>query len=282
MTTMYRELRLNEFVPLTEGDWALEIEAEGRHLPRNENKEFHTLWNVEADGSLRGEDTAEYVMRGPKTMAGLVHSLDVLGYAIESNESFIEESRTAGVHLHMNVQKWHPLKLLTFITTYYILEKMLVRWCGAHRSGNHFCLRATDAELVLHLLQKAVDAKDWRHLNTEDIRYTALNLTAMFKYGSIEFRSMRSTAKLDDILTWAKLIEQVVKGSEQFNTPRDVIQCVSESDGDERFVQAVMGEYAPILGQPDIWEGVRAIQPFVFMAQWDKIGRRKVNPFAQD
>jgi hypothetical protein len=279
MTTMFSELRLNEIMRPTDGDWALEIEAEGHDLPRRQTDEFHKLWNVEADNSLRGEDTAEYVMRGPKDMAGLERSMEVFAEAIARNDSFIEESRTAGVHLHMNVQKWHPLKLLTFITTYYILEKMLVRWCGPHRSGNHFCLRATDAEFVLLLLQKAVDAKDWRHLNTEDIRYTALNLTAMFKYGSVEFRSMRSTSKLDDILTWAKLIEQVVKGSEQFNTPRDVIQCVSESDGDERFVQAVMGEYAPILGKPDIWEGVRAIQPFVFMAQWDKIGKKKVNPF---
>lgn len=47
------------------GDVGIEIEVEGKNLP----KHFEKYWRVEADGSLRGEDNAEYVLEKPSPLS---------------------------------------------------------------------------------------------------------------------------------------------------------------------------------------------------------------------
>jgi hypothetical protein len=281
MIDMYERLHLD--VDRCEGKFGIEIETEGENLPRSSpNPLFKKTWKIEVDGSLRGEDNAEYVLRKPCKEEDVREVLGLLKEAGEANESVFDESIRAGVHIHLNIQSYTPLELLTFITTYYILEDLLVHWCGKERVGNHFCLRASDAEFVINKLLESCQKKDWRHLNTEDIRYTALNLTSMFKYGSIEFRSMRSTKDLNDIETWIKLIAQLEKGARKFSNPKEVIHAISEMNGPSRFIEFVMEDMAKELtrfGNVSIMEGMRYVQPIAFMIDWDKFNKEKVNPF---
>jgi hypothetical protein len=281
MSDMYERLGLR--CGRTNGKFGVEIEVEGALLPRKgEDKAFDLLWKEERDGSLRGEESAEYVFRKPLSMDDTQKAIGELERRYVEKNSRIDESLRAGVHVHLNIQDWMPLELMTFATTYYLLEDYFVHWSGAGRVGNHFCLRATDAEGVILKVIDACQKRDWRHLNTDDIRYASLNWNAMHKYGSIEFRSMRSTRKLEDILRWVELIDQLTRGAKKFGSPQDVIKAVSEFEGPERFIKHVMEDYADEFLQfrnIDIWEGLRNVQPLAFLIDWGRFNKEKVNPF---
>lgn len=282
MQDMYERLNLN--CGRTDGSFGVEIEVEGNNLPRRgEDKEFDLIWKIERDGSLKGKhDNFEYVMRKPMSLEDTINAISQLERRYTEKESKIDETIRAGVHVHLNIQSYSPLELLTLATTYYVLEDYFVHWSGEGRVGNHFCLRAIDAEDVIYKLIDACKKKDWRHLNTDDIRYASLNWNSIHKYGSIEFRSMRSTRKLNDVIKWVKLINQLTVGAKQFNDPRGVIGAVSEFQGQERFIKYVMSDYADEFLQfkdVNIWEGLRNVQPLAFMIDWNKFNRNKINPF---
>jgi hypothetical protein len=282
MQDMYERLGLR--CGRTDGKFGVEIEVEGQNLPyKREDNLFDQLWKVERDGSLKGRfDNLEYVMRVPLSLDGVKDSVAALERRYQEKESVIDETVRAGVHVHLNVQNYLPLELMTFATTYYMLEDYFVHWSGVGRVGNHFCLRATDAEGVIYKLIDACEKRDWRHLNTDDIRYASLNWNAMHKYGSIEFRSMRSTRKLEDVIRWVELIDRLTVGAKQFNNPREVIGAVSEFQGPERFIEFVMGDMAGEFlrfRNVDIWEGLRNVQPLAFLIEWEKFNKQKVNPF---
>lgn len=282
MSDMYERLGLQ--CGRTDGKFGVEIEVEGSSLPRKgEDKVFDIFWKEERDGSLRGMENAEYVFRKPLSKEGTKEAIiGQLGRRYVEKNSTVDESLRAGVHVHLNIQSWMPLELMTFATTYYLLEDYFVHWSGAGRVGNHFCLRAIDAEGVIIKLIDACQKRDWRHLNTDDIRYASLNWNAMHKYGSVEFRSMRSTRKLEDILRWVELIDQLTVGAKKFGSPQDVIKAVSEFEGPERFIKHVMEDYAEEFLQfrnIDIWEGLRNVQPLAFLVDWSRFNKQKVNPF---
>lgn len=280
MADMYDKLGLR--CGRTDGMFGVEIEVEGRNLPRRGySANFDRYWKVEKDGSLRGEENAEYVFSKPLSLEDTSNALGVLEEAYTTLNSRVDESIRAGVHTHLNVQRLSPLELLTFSTTYYMLENFFVHWAGKERVGNHFCLRATDAEDVIYKIIKTCQTKDWRHLNTDDIRYASLNWNALHKYGSLEFRAMRSTRNLDDVYTWVVFINQLLKGSKKFKTPRDVVASVSEFNASNRFVEYVMEEYAFefLKFDLDIWEAMENVQPVAFMIDWNKFNKEKINPF---
>jgi hypothetical protein len=282
MQDMYERLGLR--CGRTDGKFGVEIEVEGANLPtRYEDPIFDAFWKVERDGSLKGKfDNLEYVMRKPLSLDGVKDSVAALERRYQEKGSVVDETVRAGVHVHLNIQNYSPLELMTFATTYYMLEDYFVHWSGVGRVGNHFCLRATDAEGVIYKLIDACEKRDWRHLNTDDIRYASLNWNAMHKYGSIEFRSMRSTRKLEDVIRWVELIDRLTVGAKQFNNPREVIGAVSEFQGPERFIEFVMGDCAREFLQfrnVDIWEGLRNVQPLAFLIEWEKFNKMKVNPF---
>lgn len=275
---MYDRLHLK--VPRTKGKYGVEIEVEGDDLPREGL--FRSQWAVEEDGSLRGDDTAEYVLTSPMSFYGAKKAITNLQRAFRVEESTYNESVRAGVHVHLNVQNYTPTQLLTLLTTYYILEDHFSHWCGKARVGNHFCLRSVDAEAMMKKLLDTCQKKDWRYLNTDDLRYSALNLTSLFKYGSIEFRAMRSTRHFDEVKKWLGLIEQLSIGAQQFDNPRSVVRAVSEIGGPDRFVRMVMGPLADEflrMKNVGIMEGLRNVQPIAFLVDWGKFDAAKINPF---
>jgi hypothetical protein len=266
----------------TDGRFGVEIEVEGKNLPINgKDADFDKVWVTHKEGSIDAEGM-EYVFRKPLLLEEVMPALDLLEKNYQQAQSVVNESWRAGVHVHYNVQDFTPLELMTFVTTYYLLEDYLLHWCGPDRVGNHFCLRVGDAEGGFLSLLKTCKTKDWRNLNTDKIRYQALNLNALLKYGSVEFRSMRSTRDHAVIYKFVLLIDQIAKGSKKFSSPEDVIESVSRMEGGEIFVRYVMenlaDEFLKIEGI-DMWDTIHEIQPLAYMVDWKTFNREKINPF---
>lgn len=277
MRTLYDILKGS--INKTQGEYGVEIEVEGEDLPSNFNSDH---WRVDTDSSLRGE-SYEYVTPYPVDINGIRERLDILKKAYRENDSVVYNSVRAGVHVHMNAQTFTINQLFTFITSYYLLEEVLVSWCGPDREGNHFCLRHFDAEAIIFTLYKVLTDKNLKFLNSDDFRYSSLNLISLFKYGSVEFRAMRSTDNFDDIYAWVKILDELKRTSFSFNNPRELILSMS-AGGELGFLKLMLPTFYPLFeNHPNLNKSIRKacrnVQSIAFDFDWDDMNSSNNNPF---
>lgn len=190
------------------GDVGIEIEYEGTKF-----KEVQTeLWKTVDDGSLRGlypTGRGEYVLTKPIPVNTVPFALNELKAAIPN--AVPDFSFRTSVHVHVNVQDMEEDQVLNFIYTALLLEEPLANFCGNSRKGNRFCLRIQDAEFSLWYLNKvfANGVNEALRFNENHIRYAAINLASLKKYGSIEFRSMRGTLDQNVLSTWTTALVSI-------------------------------------------------------------------------
>lgn len=258
----------------TDGDIGLEIEVEGHKLPNPDNtfgSDFANFWKITQDGSLRGE-AWEYVFHRPLSLEGTQRALDELVGMYRALGSDVYDSVRAGIHVHVNVQKLTFLQLMNMLVIYYCLETVLVNFCGKDRVGNHFCLRARDAEYIIHSLYKTMTSNGSSHdLATDNIRYASMNLAALFKYGSVEFRALRSTKDTRRILVWVGAMLSVREAAKTFNNPKEIIESMSLNGGIQ-FISRILGDLLPYFEyknmEEDILHDSRIVQGLVFKSNW--------------
>lgn len=277
-----------------EGDLGVEIEVEGHNLPGNVSRlpqAFTKFWKLEHDGSLRGNENYEYVLKKPLSFKDVEDALTVLSDQYKKDGSRVDDSVRAGIHVHTNCQHLSMKQLFTVITTYFVVENLLTKFCGEGRQGNHFCLRSSDAEYQVMAIINSIQTTNWNYLSDDNIRYSAMNVCALGKYGSLEYRAMRTTSDKTRILNWCKLLLKLRDVYKKFDNPREVIFAVSQ-DGERAFLQTVFGDMHKILDKSnvadDIMEGVRHAQDIAFCTDWNvwkdnpmkarKIPRLKIRP----
>lgn len=253
-----------------EGDVGIEIEVEGKNLPRAMDK----YWRVEADGSLRGEESAEYVLTKPLTLDQAKMALKYLAIQYKQHESIVDDTVRAGVHVHVNVQKMDIIQLYNFMTLYIIMEELLVKFCGPHREGNLFCLRTSDAEWLLFRLAEAARTRRFRLLVDDNLRYASMNVKALGTYGSLEFRAMRGTRDLPLIHKWASILVSIREAAYKFTDPKDIINGFSDGEA-EGFLKRVLGEHADEFMEyenyiPKLKAGMRRAQDVAFCCDWQE------------
>lgn len=263
---------------IQKGLFGVEIEVEGVNLPRE-----ITGWTVTEDGSLRGDESFEYVMPRPLDLKGVRNSLNALEEAYAACDSDVVESVRAGVHVHVNVQDFTVKQLFTFATCYYLLEDLLIRWCGEYREGNLFCLRTKDAEYVLFALVDAIQNKNMKYLANENIRYASMNFNSLFKYGSLEFRAMRGTSDLNAIYKWTEILSELRDNFTKFKDPAEVVMSMS-GEGEDLFLRKMLpNNYELFIDHPnyalDIRRAARRVQMMAFSTDWDELERKSNNIF---
>ena len=134
------------------GDVGIEIEVEGNKFPK-EHSQLPSVWEYKHDGSLRGQDNAEYVTRGPIPFNNVAEACNQLWDTFTGFGSVLDVSNRTSVHVHLNVGNFHLNRLASFAALYFSVEEVLTNWCGEHREGNLFCLRVKDAPNILSSLK---------------------------------------------------------------------------------------------------------------------------------
>lgn len=192
----------------TKGDFGIEVEAEGKGM-----KALATdFWRSEDDPSLRGrfpDSRIEHVLCQPIVMKDVLPALKEL--AESQAKAKLNFSFRTSVHVHVNMHELTYPQILNVIYTYLLLEEPLLNYCGEKRVGNRFCLRLQDAEGLLESLKKVFCGGEGSLFNIarDSIRYASINLEAIPKYGSIEFRGMRGTLDVGVIHAWVKMLEKI-------------------------------------------------------------------------
>jgi putative amidoligase enzyme len=260
-----------ELVPMVKvpGEIGIEIEVEGRELPKRLTSDY---WTVHTDGSLHGEDNAEYVLATPVPRDKVDAALQELQGFFVKKKSKLEFSNRCSVHVHINVQELTFKQIFTFLTCYFIVEDLLTEWCGPDRIGNMFCLRVKDAEYIIDLLRGAIADNNVRHLSQQAYRYAGANVVPSVSFGSVEFRSMRGTADPDVINPWVEMLTSIKDASLQFANPIEVIQAFSMM-GPTAFLRMLEPKYYDIFSTMAEWdhrmhEGMRYAQDIAFASDW--------------
>lgn len=276
------------------GDVGLEIEMEGASLLHTEDEGDLVVkgWRYHVDGSLRGEENAEYVSDGPVKFEEVGPALDRLWGALSVNGARIDDSNRTSVHVHLNCQRMFLNQFTSFAACYFALEEILTEWCGDHRVGNLFCLRAKDAPGIISQLQKFILANG-DYSFSDGLHYAAFNPQALNKFGSIEIRTMRGTPVKEEVLAWVKILQRIYEFGTSIDDPRDVVNMFSQG-GPLRFFETVLGDHAEFLRKElglgdafirdSLYVGIRLAQKLVYCRDWSKYETvdLKPDPFERD
>jgi hypothetical protein len=227
---------------LLKGDVGIEIECEGEGFKEIDS----ALWKSEDDGSLRGRypnSRIEYVAKGPIPLDTVKHAITELNEHVKGcKPSF---SYRTSVHVHVNVMDLTEVQLATMVYTYFLLESALFKFCGKTREANRFCLRLQDSdELGVFILKYVKSGYNYLTMLREDnIRYSAINLAAVTKYGSVEFRGMRGTLDVDTINIWATTLVSIRNFACNVESCLDVHDLFVEM-GPQKFIEYVLKDLA--------------------------------------
>lgn len=239
---MKKVIELFKGLKVAKGDVGIEIECEGKNL-----KEIFTdVWKTTHDGSLRGrypDQTAEYVLDHPIPVGAVEAAIINLKESLEG--ATFEFSYRTSVHVHVNVQQLKYEQLLAMLYTYYLLEEPLMTFSGKKRKGNNFCLRLQDAEGMLQTVNKMFEHGEFgiKFIPQDVIRYSAMNLEALKKYGSVEFRGMEGNIDVNRIKTLCMALVRIREYGDRCDTPEAVYERFNEL-GPIAFMNDVLGDVA--------------------------------------
>lgn len=256
-------------VPLLAGSYfGLEVELE-YNGEFDDGFDVGREWKIVGEGSLRRG--VEFVS-APQNLEETAKSIEKLQKRIEKHRDVIDyfDSPRAGVHIHVNMTDKTILQLSNAVFLYYVLEQVIVDNAGKDRAGNLFCLRLCDASSIKRRLRYLPDAP--RGLYTDgDLRYSALNFDSLFRFGTLEWRALRTPMDFRSITPWVKIMHSIFR-VDRFKSPEEILKEVS-IDGARRFARKILGdEFVLVENTPDmeekIQEGVWDVQDVVFTKEW--------------
>ncbi len=210
--TIYDKFKLVSKVgPRHKGEIGLEIETETK---RPYEIPLFSYWTTHQDGSLR-DFGIEYVLKQP------VLYENELGLALDEWQEktkgikFIPDSVTTSVHVHLNFLNRSFVELGNFLTTYALIENLLIRYSGDDRRSNLFCLPICDAEetyLNIKEMFKNYVSKNYSfRIGEGQAKYAACNISTLSTLGSIELRSFRGATNISKIRDWIDILYDIYK-----------------------------------------------------------------------
>lgn len=208
-----------------DGEVGIEIETETK---RAYDPPLMKFWSHHTDGSLRNFGI-EYILRSPiKVNTELPEALEEFKQST-SKIKFIPDSHSTSVHVHMNMLNEKFSTLAKFLTTYTLVENILIRYSGPDRLSNLFCLPICDAEEtyknIIYMLQGAINKEYKRMFFSENsVKYGALNLAPFGTLGSIEIRTFRGETDVELIHDWVKILYSILEYSrDSARTPHTIL-----------------------------------------------------------
>lgn len=279
-----------------EGDIGIEIECEGNYFRKgpafaHDGKPLPDGWIYHKDGSLRGMDNAEYVLKKPIKFGQVKDHVDRLWAMFKEDGTVLDESNRTSVHVHLNAQNFHMNRLCSFFALFFCLEEILTEWCGDHRVGNLFCLRAKDAPNLVKQIKNFIQTDGKWHFS-DGVHYANANAQALEKFGSIEIRSLRGVTNPELILQWVEVLERIYKLSAEFPDPREICEEFS-GGGAYAFLEWVLG---PTVGyvkngiewdnqriSESLYEGIRLAQDLCYCREWSNFEAKdlRADPFGR-
>lgn len=265
--------------------FGIELELEGRGI-RTDAAKIRTLWDIHNDGSLRRRDAAddalEYVLRKPLPKTETLTAIQLLFQFLTKPDVRVYDSYRTSTHVHVNFLNDTMITLYNFITLAILTDELLVSLNGEHRVGNNFCLRFIDAPAVIDQMVKSIKVHGTINDVGRDNRYGSVNLCSLFKFGSIEFRSLECTTDFERLDHWVSTLQALKDAARTYDNPMSIIQEYSMM-GDDQFLYKVLGgralKYLRVGDYKGMMRrGMRLAQDFAYCAEWKQVDEGQYKP----
>lgn len=232
------------------GLYGIEIETETKTPYNIPPMKF---WDSKGDGSLR-DFGVEYILKVPLSK----NELDIALREFEDKTKgikFVEDSISTSVHVHINFLNETFKTLGNFLTTYVLVENVLMRYAGSDRLSNLFCLPICDAEENFHVIMDMCNFLAQRkygsafQINNDAVKYAGLNLAALPRFGSIEIRTMRGVTDNKTIKEWIGILDSIVEFSRGKIAPGDIVKGYEKIGAN--ILKDIFRNYYNVIQHPD-------------------------------
>lgn len=191
----------------------IELELEGCPIDLTEEPrriigtyDLHPYSKVHKDGSLRegGIEFVTKVLQSDKEIANALRAIDTVVKGLA-----LKDSNRAGVHVHLNVQDLTIDEYWNLVLWYMLLEPAMMQHVGGGRERSIYCRPYHSHLTAMQLLNMHIGLMySPTRLPRMPHKYYGLNLDSTEKYGTVEFRQMKSTTDMVQIEAWAALIKR--------------------------------------------------------------------------
>jgi hypothetical protein len=183
----------------------LEMEVERCPAEYAERILDYPVWTLREDGSLR-DGGFEFVST-PIAGDRIYYAIDWFYSQLPVEARF---SPRTSIHVHVNVLDMEPDQVAGLLLTYSVFEKLLYKFVGYGRDKNNFCVPLYDAK-AHHEVIPLFLTDEFVLPNMPNLRYLGLNIDAVRKFGSLEFRHLGGTKDKVRLLQWINLLLSLKK-----------------------------------------------------------------------
>lgn len=284
-----------------EGRFGIEIETEtmssgdypkGFLTLNGTDPEGHTLyvvplkyWTAVTDGSLR-HFGIEYIFKNPLDHKKTHEALDEFGAL---TIPFLQDQPSCSVHVHMNFGNETPLVLANFITTWILIENLLLEFSGPVRRSSVFSAPVRIAEGQLETVTKLFRLLEQGSatgmiLQQNHVKYASLNLGNLWKLQSLEARCFRGTTDVEAIKQWIDILNRLVDFSKTPGlTPRHVLKAYINSPSE--FLWDIFGPMMDLLKCDDYLPMMERNERYAYeivscVQNWETFGMKFDEPKA--
>lgn len=208
LAAYYQEKVNPKFKPSKKTPFLFGLEIEVENTPYRDIP-LLSGWRMENDGSLR--NSGAELISPPADFAYLEYTLPIqLGFLRSKNKKLDFSWRTS-THVHVNVRPLQVRQLYLLLLLYLVFEKALFRFSSWDRTDSIFCVPVSQTPYV-EMLRALIHSKDgFVQEIGEWQKYSALNLSRLRDYGTVEFRHMGGADDLNRVLTWLKIIHNLIE-----------------------------------------------------------------------
>lgn len=190
----------------------VEVEVE-RYKAYDVNHIYSGYWTAKKDDSLRNNGM-EMVFAEPLAGADAVSAIKWLCEQAVTHKWVV--SKLTGLHVHVDIRNLELEQFKNFCAVYSLVEPLIYNWVGRNRFENMFCLPWYMAEVDLKAISKiAKEGEDDPARAREFLeglsKYSGLNIHAVHKFGTAEFRMLETTFDVARILDWVNILLSLKK-----------------------------------------------------------------------
>lgn len=164
------------------------------------------LWAIHTDNSLRNHGL-EFVFKKPYGAQTTLKALKGLEEFFKEHKMRPDKSERTSVHVHVDARDVTEEQLFKWLVLYTVYEPLLFNVFAKGRINSNFCVPIWESRVsrwTIHQL-KAVGLENFYQMicgQGEGYRYSALNLDALRKFGSLEFRHLKGEYKSKPLIDW--------------------------------------------------------------------------------
>lgn len=229
--------------PLLISNELLGVEIELENIPEEYKENVKGYWQHHKEGSLRNGG-AEYTFHKPWAGETVVDAFKSLNQFFVENKLKPDCSVRTSTHIHVNIDNMTEDQFIKMMALYILFERYIFKAYAAQRESSHYCVPLSQCEELIKILCNFQKSKNWGAFINDikhygDNRYSALNLLAVTKFSSVEFRHFGGTIDEETLLTYCNLVLALKKYAMEYDKSLEDMLYEVSIKGKEAFTSAV-------------------------------------------